>query len=90
MEGRTEHVGHSTATAKTTADCVRFDNMVTAMLGRHSLGEGWSQAHFFNYNSLKRARDSAFHHDIIATSWIDVDEPIGKLTGGKPDEDEAY
>ena len=29
-----ELVGHSTAAAKTTADCVRFDRLVTATAGR--------------------------------------------------------
>ncbi len=41
MEGRTEHVGHSTATAKTTADCVRFDRMVTATTERGPPGQSY-------------------------------------------------
>ena len=34
MEGRTELVGHSTATAKTTADCARFEMLSTATISR--------------------------------------------------------
>ncbi len=34
MEGRMELVGHSTAAEKTTADCVRFDRIVTATINR--------------------------------------------------------
>ena len=73
MEGRTELVGHSTATAKTTADCVRFDMKITATTERGP-PDGLSQARFFIYNSLKRARDSAFHLDIIVNNWTDADE----------------
>ncbi len=68
MEGRTEPVGHSTATAKTTADCVRFDKVVTATISRRQGYGRQAGAWPSRWVDPKRASSFTTHLNALGTN----------------------